>query len=48
MKIIFLDLDGVLNSETDFTEAMMYGHEFNSEKYYLSTYPVLTLPYIEF
>lgn len=30
MKIIFLDIDGVLNSETDFIEAAMYGHDNNA------------------
>jgi len=29
MKILFLDIDGVLNSHTDFLEAEHYGHPFN-------------------
>lgn len=33
MKIIFLGIDGVLNSETDFIEVSMYGHEHNSKRY---------------
>lgn len=30
MKVIFLDIDGVLNSKTDFLEAAHYGHPHNS------------------
>ena len=30
MKIIFLDIDGVLIYETDFIESAMYGHDNNS------------------
>ena len=32
MKVIFLDIDGVLNSETDFLEVAMYGHPINGIK----------------
>jgi hypothetical protein len=35
MKIIFLDIDGVLNSETDFVEVSMYGHTNNEVKHTL-------------
>lgn len=35
MKVIFLDIDGVLNSETDFTEIAMYGHPINEKVYTL-------------
>lgn len=31
MKIIFLDIDGVLNNETDFVEVALYGHPINGE-----------------
>lgn len=30
MKIIFLDIDGVLNSITDFIESSRYGHPYNT------------------
>lgn len=29
MKLIFLDIDGVLNTHRDFFEASYYGHEYN-------------------
>lgn len=44
MKIIFLDIDGVLNSETDFVEAGMYGHEPNATKYTLKSGREVLLP----
>jgi hypothetical protein len=46
MKIIFLDIDGVLNSYTDFLESSLYGHPFNTGKIVISSGKLCLLEYI--